>query len=130
MKKATSNATTVAQQRPSVNLMAADIWFQDPEFAGLAVWQMKHDGMGDTLRCGDYALIDTKQTIVAGGGIFAILRDDGSIHIFQLDNVHGIGPTRRVICTYRNPSCPPPFEATVGEDVWIIGQVVRKIERF
>jgi hypothetical protein len=70
-----------------INLVAADIWFQDSDLAGLAVVQMKAESMGDTLRRGDFALIDTAQTEIADGGVFAILENNESVIIYQVEGL-------------------------------------------
>jgi hypothetical protein len=124
-------AIVVEQHCAPINLVAADIWFQDTELAGLAVVRMKAESMGDTIRRGDFALIDTEQTEVAGGGIFAILVENrSSPSIYQVEKVHENGrSTGRIRCTPRNPVYSP-FELTLGEDARIIGRVVQKVTRF
>lgn len=121
-------AIAAEPQRAPLNLVAADIWFQDPELAGLAVVTMRADSMGDTLRRGDFALIDTAQTEVADGGIFAILENNESVIIYQVEQLHQSEPGR-VRCTPRNPVYSP-FELTLGPDAKIIGRVVQKVTRF
>jgi phage repressor protein C with HTH and peptisase S24 domain len=116
---------------PPINLVAADVFFgfRDPELAGLAVVRMRSDSMGDTLRRGDYALIDTGQTEVAGGGVFAILVEDrSSVSIYQVERVHQSEPGR-IRCTPRDRHYTP-FELTLGEDAEIIGRMVQKVTRF
>jgi phage repressor protein C with HTH and peptisase S24 domain len=110
----------------SILLVAADIWFPDPELAGLAVVRMRGDSMGDTLRNGDFALIDTQQTEIGCGGVFGVL-DNGSVTIYQVEKLY---PSRleRIRCTPRNPHYRP-FELTLGKDARIIGRVVQKITR-
>jgi hypothetical protein len=63
-----------------------------------AVVMMRGDSMGDTLRRGDFALIDTTQTEIAGGGVFAILEENRSLIIYQ---VEASGPGR-IRCTPRD----------------------------
>jgi phage repressor protein C with HTH and peptisase S24 domain len=70
-------------------LVAADVYFKDSELAGMPVVRMRGDSMGKTLRDGDFAIIDTTQTEVAQGGIFALLDDNDSTIIMQVTPVHG-----------------------------------------
>jgi hypothetical protein len=124
-----AGAMVVEQHCAPINLVAADIWFQDPELAGLAVVPMRADSMGDALRRGDFALIDTQQTEIAGGGIFAILEENrSSLSIYQVERVHQSEPGR-IRCTPRDPAYTP-FDLTLGEDARIIGRVIQKVTRF
>jgi hypothetical protein len=129
--EADGNSAPTVRNLP--NLVTADVYFglQDPELAGLAVVRKRGDGMGDTLRCGDCALVDTKQTEIAEGGIFALLvKEQSSASIYQVEKVYEDGrSTGRIRCTPRNPAYTP-FELTLGEDARIIGRVVQKVTRF
>jgi phage repressor protein C with HTH and peptisase S24 domain len=129
-EKKSAATAIVERQSPLINLVGADIWFDDPELAGLAVWQIRGDSMSDTLRRGDFVLIDTEQTKIGGGGIFAVLREDCMrVIIKQVEMSHEDGhPPGRIKCTPRNPSYQT-FELTLGKDARIIGRVVQKITR-
>jgi phage repressor protein C with HTH and peptisase S24 domain len=108
-------------------LHAADIFFQESEFAGMVVVPMRGDSMGDTIRIGDFAVIDTAQTDVGRAGVFAFL-ENGSVVIAQVQRVREDGrSTGRIECTPRNPRYMP-FVLPL-EDVRIIGRVVHKITR-
>jgi hypothetical protein len=117
-------AMVVEHQGVPINLVAADIWFQDPELAGLAVVRV--------LQVGDCALIDTRDTHV-DAGIFAVLYVK-SVTIMQLERVHESGhPTDRVRRLWPNPLYgrqPNSDQYTLGEDLEIIGRVVQKVTRF
>jgi phage repressor protein C with HTH and peptisase S24 domain len=126
VQKASSLAITERERTP-INLVAADIWFQDPELAGLAVVPICGDSMQPTFRSGDYALVDTRQTEVAGGGIFAILENNRSVIVKQVEEVH-YSQAGRIRCTPRNPAYTA-FELTLGEEAEIIGRVIQKITR-
>jgi phage repressor protein C with HTH and peptisase S24 domain len=108
-------------------LVAADVYFQDSELAGMPVVRMRGDSMGEALRDGDFAIIDTTQTEVAQGGIFALLDDNDSMIIMQVTPVHG-SRGRRILCTYANPRYPP-FELTLGKDARIVGRVAHRFTR-
>jgi hypothetical protein len=61
-------------------LVAADVYFQDSELAGMSVVRMRGDSMGEALRDGDFAIVDTTQTEVAPAAItlsLAAARDCG-----------------------------------------------------
>jgi phage repressor protein C with HTH and peptisase S24 domain len=118
----------VEQQRSPINLVAADIWFDDPELAGLAVVTIRGDSMRTTFRSGDFALVDIRQN-QADDGIFAVLEYNKGLAIYQIERVYESGrSTRRIRCTPRNPAYTP-FELTLGEEAKIIGRVVQKITR-
>jgi hypothetical protein len=120
--------TTVAQQQ-SINLIAADAWLQNSELAGMPVVQMRGDSMGATFRDGDFVLVETDDTDVAYGGIFAILENQ-SVIITQVEMIYQSGySTGRIKCTPRNPAYAP-FELTLGKDAKIIGRVARRITRY
>jgi phage repressor protein C with HTH and peptisase S24 domain len=109
-------------------LVADDVYFQDSELAGMPVVRMRGDSMGKTLRDGDFAIIDTTQTEVAQGGIFALLDDNDSTIIMQVTPVHG-SRGRRILCTYANPPYAP-FELTLGTEARIIGRVAHRLTRY
>jgi hypothetical protein len=75
---------------------------------------LRGDSMGDTLRRGDFALIDTTQTEIAGGGVSAILEENRSVVIYQVETS---GPGR-IRCTPRDRQYAP-FELTLGEEAKI-----------
>jgi Peptidase S24-like len=70
--------TIVDQQRAPI-LVGADVWFQNSELAGMPVLQMRGDSMGETLRDGDFVLVEAGHTDVSQGGIFAIVENDSVI---------------------------------------------------
>jgi phage repressor protein C with HTH and peptisase S24 domain len=94
----------------------------------MPVVRMRGDTMSPTLRSGDFAIIDTTQTEVAQGGIFALLDEMAKVIIIQVTPVHG-SRGRRILCTYANPRYPP-FELPIEDPVKIVGRVVEKITRF
>jgi hypothetical protein len=71
-------------------LVEADLWLQTSELAGMPVIRMRGDSMGDTLRDGDFVLVETDNTDVADGGIFAIT-ENGSVIITQVEPVYQSG---------------------------------------
>jgi phage repressor protein C with HTH and peptisase S24 domain len=103
-------------------LVAADF-----EFDGMPVVRMRGDSMEDTLRSGDFAVIDTAQTDVSMGGIFVVLLGVGwsGWCITQVEPIHGHS-TGWIKCTPRNPRYRP-FE--LGKDARIVGRVVERITR-
>jgi phage repressor protein C with HTH and peptisase S24 domain len=106
-------------------LIAADF-----EFEGMPVVRMRGDSMEDTLRSGDFAVIDTAQTDVSMGGIFVVLDlEFRGWRITQVEPIyqdcHSIG---RIKCTPRNPRYKPS-ELTLGKDARIVGRVVERITR-
>jgi hypothetical protein len=88
-------------------------------------------GLGESLASSTKTtLIDTDDTDVSQGGIFALLDDSVSLIIKQVQLVYESGhSTGRIRCTPRNPVYSP-FELTLGEDARIIGRVVQKVTRF
>jgi phage repressor protein C with HTH and peptisase S24 domain len=121
----TARAAADREQLPV--LIAADVLFQDSEFADMPVVRMRGDSMGDTLRSGDFAIIDTTQTDVSQGGMYALLDDTDSVIIMQVTPVHG-SQGRRILCTYANPRYAP-FELTLGTEARIVGRVAQKFTR-
>jgi phage repressor protein C with HTH and peptisase S24 domain len=109
-------------------LVAADVYFQDSELGGMPVVRMRGDSMSEALRDGDFAIIDTTQTEVAQGGIFALLDDVAKLIIVQVTPVHG-SRGRRILCTYANPRYPP-FELPLEDPVKIVGRVAQKFTRY
>jgi phage repressor protein C with HTH and peptisase S24 domain len=110
------------REQPPV-LIAADF-----EFEGMPVVRMRGDSMEDTLRSGDFAVIDTAQTNVSQGGVFVVLLGIGwSWCITQVEPIYGHS-TGRIKCTPRNPRYRP-FELTLGKDTKIVGRVVERITR-
>jgi phage repressor protein C with HTH and peptisase S24 domain len=53
----------------------------------MPVVQMRGDSMGDTLPDGDFVLVETDHTDVAEGGIFAVLEDNESVIITQVEMI-------------------------------------------
>jgi phage repressor protein C with HTH and peptisase S24 domain len=121
----TARAAADREQLPV--LVAADTYFQDTEFAGMPMLRIRGDVMGDTLRSGDFAIIDTTDTDVSQGGIYAVSTDEWpGIFITQVTRVRGGSPIGRIRCTPHNPTYPP-FELTLGSDVRIIGRVAHRV---
>lgn len=113
-------------------LVAADVYFQDSELAGMPVVKMRGDSMGDTLRSGDFAIIDTTQTDVSQGDIYAVLEAEGgcSVIITQVARVYQDGrSTGRIRCTPHNPRYAP-FELTLGTEARIVGRVAHRFTRY
>ena len=108
-------------------LLAADVLFRDSEFGDMPVVRMRGDSMGDALRSGDFAIIDTEQSDFSQGVIFALLDDSASVIIMQVTPVHG-SRGRRILCTYANPRYPP-FELPLEDPVKIIGRVAHRLTR-
>lgn len=89
---------------------------------------VRGDSMEDALFDGDRAIINLDDTDVSQGGIFALLDDNSSLIIKQVEIVRGSG-ARRIRCTSRN-AVYQPFELTLDhESVKIIGRVASKITR-
>lgn len=88
---------------------------------------IRGDSMIDTLYDGDRAIIDLDDTDVSQGGIFALLDDNGTLIIKQVELIRAGGP-KRILCTSRNPRYKP-FELPLHEPVRIIGRVASKITR-
>jgi phage repressor protein C with HTH and peptisase S24 domain len=96
----------------------------------MPVVQMRGDSMGDTLGDGDFVIVETGHTDVAQGGIFAVLEDNESVIITQVEMTYQAGhSTGRIRCTPRNPAYTP-FELTLGDDAKIIGRVAQRITRY
>jgi SOS-response transcriptional repressor LexA len=120
-------ARAAADQELLPVLVAADVYFPDSELAGMPVVRMRGDSMGEAIRDGDFAIIDTTQTEIAQGGIFALFDDNDSMIIMQVTPVHG-SQGRRILCTYANPRYPP-FELTLGTEARIVGRVAHRFTR-
>ena len=88
---------------------------------------VRGDSMRDALFDGDRAIVDLDDIDVSQGGIFAILDDNASVIIKQVELVRGKGE-RRILCTSRNVSYQP-FELQLTEPVRIIGRVAGKLTR-
>lgn len=88
---------------------------------------VRGDSMMDALFDGDRAIIDLDDTDVSQGGIFALLDDNGSVIVKQIELIRGKGP-RRIRCKSRNPQYEP-FELFLADPVRIIGRVACKITR-
>jgi hypothetical protein len=122
-------ATIIEHHCVPINLVGADVWFQNSEFAGMPVMQMRGDSMGSSIRDGDFVLLDTDDTDVSEAGIFALLDDSASLIIKQVEIVYEDGhSTGRIRCSPRNPAYRP-FELTLGQDARIIGRVAQRITR-
>lgn len=94
------------------------------------ILSVRGDSMNDALYDGDRAIINLDDTDVSQGGIFALLDDNSSVIIKQVELVRQSGSnTRRIRCTSRNPVYSP-FELELDEErVKIIGRVASKITR-
>jgi phage repressor protein C with HTH and peptisase S24 domain len=88
---------------------------------------IRGDSMNDVLFDGDRAIINLDDTDLSQGGIFALLDDQSSLIIKQVELVRGKGP-QRIKCTSRNPVYAP-FELVLDDPVRIIGRVASKITR-
>jgi SOS-response transcriptional repressor LexA len=88
---------------------------------------VRGDSMNDALFDGDRAIINLDDTDLSQGGIFALIDDNSSILIKQVEIVRTPGP-KRIKCTSRNPVYEP-FEIVLTENVKIIGRVASKITR-
>jgi hypothetical protein len=80
-------ATAEVEQHRLPILVEANVWLQNSELAGMPVVRMRGDSMGDALRDGDFVLVETDNTDVADGGIFAIA-ENGSVFITQVEPVY------------------------------------------
>jgi phage repressor protein C with HTH and peptisase S24 domain len=89
---------------------------------------IRGDSMAETLFDGDRVIIDLDDTDVSQGGIFALVDDDGTVIVKQVELVRGGGGRRRILCTSRNPSYKA-FELALEEPVRIIGRVASRITR-
>lgn len=88
---------------------------------------VKGDSMNDALFDGDRAIINLDDRDLSQGGIFALLDDNSSLIIKQVELIRGSG-ARRVKCTSRNPVYAP-FELELSGAVTIVGRVASKITR-
>lgn len=119
-------AIAIIEEQPAPVLIAADF-----EFEGMPVVRMRGDSMGDTLRDGDYVVIDQTDTHIGPPGIFAAwdLESGGRLLIRQVQRVFQDGHiTGRIKCTPRNPRYMS-FELTLGTEAIIIERVVQRITR-
>lgn len=91
---------------------------------------VRGDSMNDALFDGDRAIINLDDTDVSQGGIFALLDDNSSVIIKQVELIRNRGSnSRRILCTSRNPVYAP-FELELDDaQVRIIGRVASKITR-
>jgi len=90
---------------------------------------IRGDSMVDTLFDGDRAVIDLDDTDVSQGGIFALVDDNGSVIIKQIELLRGVGSgPRRIRCKSRNPNYEP-FELLLDDPVRIVGRVACRITR-
>lgn len=94
------------------------------------ILSIRGDSMNDALFDGDRAIINLDDTDVSQGGIFALLDDNSSVIIKQVELIRVPGSNaRRIKCSSRNPVYAP-FELELdGERVKIIGRVASKITR-
>lgn len=89
---------------------------------------VRGDSMEDALFDGDRAIVNLDDVDVSQGGIFALLDDNSSVIIKQVELVRSSG-AKRIKCTSRNPVYAP-FELGLDhESVKIIGRVASKITR-
>lgn len=88
---------------------------------------VRGDSMMDALYDGDRAIIDLDDTDVSQGGIFALVDDNGSVIIKQVELVRGEKPLR-IRCTSRNEHYKP-FDLMLEHPVKIVGRVACKITR-
>lgn len=88
---------------------------------------VRGDSMTDALFDGDRAIINLDDVDISQGGIFALLDDNASLIIKQVEFVRGT-KAKRIRCTSRNSSYEP-FELDLEEPVRIIGRVASKITR-
>jgi phage repressor protein C with HTH and peptisase S24 domain len=91
------------------------------------ILSVRGDSMNDALFDGDRAIINLDDVDVSQGGIFALLDDNSSVIIKQVELVRSKG-SRRIKCTSRNPVYDA-FELDLDENVRIIGRVASKITR-
>lgn len=89
---------------------------------------VRGDSMNDALFDGDRAIINLDDTDVSQGGIFALLDDNSSVIIKQVELIRAREGPKRIKCTSRNPSYEP-FELELDDTVKIIGRVASKITR-
>jgi hypothetical protein len=94
-------------------LVEANLWLQTSELAGMPVVQIRCDSMEPALRSADYVLLDTDDTDVSPGGIFALLDENGSLIIKQVEIVRQSNGGQRISCMSRN-SAYSPFELKIS----------------
>ena len=92
---------------------------------------MRGDSMEDTLRSGDFAVIDTAQTDVSQGGIFVVLDlEFRGWLIAQVEPIYqDCHSTGRIKCTPRNPRYKPS-ELMLGTEARIVGRVAHRFTRY
>lgn len=88
---------------------------------------VRGDSMQEALFDGDRAIADLDDTDISQGGIFALLDDNASLIIKQVEVVRG-SKGKRILCTSRNPSYAP-FELELSDTVRIIGRIAGRITR-
>lgn len=91
------------------------------------ILSVRGDSMNDALFDGDRAIINLDDRDVSQGGIFALLDDNSSVIIKQVELIRG-AKAQRIRCTSRNPNYVP-FELDLDGVVTIIGRVASKITR-
>ena len=129
LKIVAGTTARAAADRELPVLVAADVLFQDSEFGDMPMLRIRGNVMGDTLRSGDFAIIDTTDTDISQGGIYAVSTDEWpGIFITQVTRVRDGRSTDRIRCTPHNPTYPP-FELTLGSDARIIGRVAHRVTR-
>ncbi len=92
------------------------------------VLTVRGDSMAPTLVDGDRAVTLLDDTDLSAGGIFALLDDNASLIIKQVELVRTAQDKRRIRCSSRNTSYEP-FELLLEEPVRIIGRVACKITK-
>lgn len=81
------------------------------------------DSMGETLREGDYVLVDTRHRLPSPDGIYALGDDFGGIVVKRIE-LTGVGEERRIRIISDNPKHVPKERGL--EEVNIIGRVLRR----
>lgn len=90
---------------------------------------IRGDSMADALFDGDRAGVDLDDVDISQGGIFAILDDNGSVIVKQVELLRdNKGNIRKILCKSRNPHYQP-FELTLEDPVRILGRVAFRITR-
>lgn len=90
---------------------------------------IRGDSMADALFDGDRAGVDLDDVDISQGGIFAILDDNGSVIVKQVELLRdNKGNIRKILCKSRNPHYQP-FELILEDPVRILGRVAFRITR-
>jgi hypothetical protein len=76
--------------------------------------QSRGDQANCHLRISRYRECAATRWVVADAGVFAVLENNQSVTIYQVERVYQSGPGR-IRCTPRNPAYTP-FELTLGKD--------------